>query len=113
MYKPLVFAAFGRLHSECSLILESLARCAARRRGLRDHRLILSQTHASIAVILVRRAVHMVRHRLPSVHEEDVDLMIGPSATIVDAYNDLGTCRRVIAIADGLAEVADGLADAL
>ena len=75
------------------------------KRWFRDHHLMLSRTHISIAVALVCRAVPMVCHCPPSVHEEDVDL--------IDAYDDPGTGRRVIALADGFVEAADCLADAL
>ena len=51
----------GRVHPEAQKILSDMATMAARRRGLRDFRLVLRRTQAAVGVQLVRRAVAMLR----------------------------------------------------
>ena len=61
VYRPLVWSAFGREHPDTSATLEALARAAARKKGLRDHRLLLRRTRTAIGVQLACRAVRMTR----------------------------------------------------
>ena len=79
-YCPMVWSAWGRAHPEAARILETLARQAARRRGLRDHRLLLRRVRASIGVQLMRRAVGMVRGCMPYADHAEVQLLLGDPA---------------------------------
>jgi hypothetical protein len=80
VYKPLVWSAFGRAHPETTVVLEALAKQAARRRGLRDHRLVLRRARAAIGVKLVQRAVRMVRACLTEAADEDLNGLFGHGA---------------------------------
>lgn len=71
VYKPLVWSAFGREHPETSIVMETLARQAARRCGLRDHRLLLRRARAAVGAHLARRAVRMARACLNEGDAED------------------------------------------
>merc|ERR1712194_688011 len=64
-YMPMVWSAFGREDAATSAVLETLARAAARRRGLRDHEPLLRRTLTAIGVALVTHAVRMTRGCLP------------------------------------------------
>ena len=64
-YRPMVWSTWGREHPETTAMLVSLARTAARRVGLQDHRLLLRRTRAAVGVELMRRAVRMMRACLP------------------------------------------------
>ena len=77
VYVPLVWSAFGREHAEASAVLETLARAAARRRGLLDHCLLLRRTRRAIGVALVIRAVRMTKAVLR--REEDEEAPPRPS----------------------------------
>jgi len=56
-YHPMTTSAYGRCHPETDSVLEALARAAARRRGLRDHRSLLRRTRASIGAGVVRSCI--------------------------------------------------------
>ena len=69
LYRPLVWSTWGREHPETTSILQSLSRVAARRCGLRDHRLLLRRVRSAVSVEIMRRAVRMLHACLP--HERD------------------------------------------
>lgn len=105
-YRPMVWSAFGREHPQTSVTLETLARSAARRRGLRDHRLLLRRARAAIGVQLVCRAVRMTRACLETLPAE------GEGA---DLFSDGASrfCapeRRTVRIVDGDADAAGAAA---
>ena len=87
-YIPLVFSSYGRLHPVAAATLESIARRAARRRGLGDHKLLLRRALGRIGVAIWRRAVAMVRSCLPQPTVEEVALLFGPDATVEDVVED-------------------------
>ena len=64
-YQPLVWSSYGRAHVETLDTLQSLARAAARRRGIQDWRPLLQRTSAAISVELQRRLVGQIRRCLP------------------------------------------------
>ena len=76
-YAPLVLSAFGRAHPEAESVLHTLAVRAARRRGLRDHRLILRRARVAIGVAIWRRAAAMVHACLPKLAAEEEALLFG------------------------------------
>ena len=73
----MVFSTFGRARPEAQAALTALAVQAARRRGLRDHRLILRRVLAAIGVPLTRRCARMVWHCLPRLGCEEVQWLLG------------------------------------
>ena len=79
-YRPMVWSAFGREHPETSAMLEAMAVQAARRRGLRDHRLILRRTRCAIGVRLAARAARMLLCCTPGLAEEEVEALFGAGA---------------------------------
>ena len=46
-YMPLVFSCYGRVHPQAEATLDTIARVAARRRGLGDHHLLLRRAKGS------------------------------------------------------------------
>jgi len=76
-YVPLVFSSFGRLHPQAQSTLETVARTAARKRGLGDHRLLLRRATGRIGVAIWRRAAAMVKSCLPQLSAEEVALVHG------------------------------------
>ena len=64
-YRPLAFSAYGRFHAESVKWLDFSARAAARKRGIRDFRQILSRVYRNIAVAIQRRFVEQIRACLP------------------------------------------------
>lgn len=78
-YRPMVWSTWGRAHPESLLILENLAMQAARRRGLRDHRLLLRRVRSAIGVQLMRRAVRMLHACLPRLEAAEMQLLLGDS----------------------------------
>ena len=78
-YRPMVWSAFGRAHPETQAMLTSLAIQAARRRGLRDHSLLLRRVRGAIGVALARRAVRMVLSCLPHLDAAEGYLLLGAS----------------------------------
>ena len=62
---------------ETQAILSSLAVQAARRQGLRDHKLVLRRVQCAIGVALVRRAVRMLGARTPFLNEEEERALLG------------------------------------
>ena len=76
-YMPLTFSCYGRLHPQTETALDTIARVAARRRGLGDHRLLLRRAKARIGVAIWRRAAAMVRSCLPQLTSEETGLLLG------------------------------------
>ena len=58
-------------------MLEAMAVQVARRRGLRDHRLILRRTQCAIGVRLAARAARMLLCCTPGLAEEEVEALFG------------------------------------
>ena len=85
VYIPLVWSAFGREHADTSAVLETLARAAARRRGLADHRPLLRRARCAIGVALVCRAVRMTHAVLRRDEGEEAHLAAasGPEERLV------------------------------
>ena len=79
-YRPMVWSAFGREHPEISAMLEAMAVQAARRRGLRDHRVILRRARCAIGVRLATRAARMILCCAPGLAEEEVAALFGSGA---------------------------------
>ena len=75
LYRPLVWSTWGRMHPEAQVILKAMSVQAARRHGLRDHRLVLRRTCAAVGVQLMRRAVGMLRACIPSLHAAEEQLL--------------------------------------
>ena len=97
IYRPLIWSAWGRAHAETDAILEALARAAARRRGLRDHHQLLQRTRDAIGVMLVRRAVRMVRSCLASPEGDELN-------ALVRGRGPLATCSRTVKLVAGCAD---------
>ena len=76
-YLPMVWSAFGRAHPDAQVMLAAMAAQAARRRGLRDQRLILRRVCGAIGVALVRRSVHMVLACTPHLDAEEERVLFG------------------------------------
>ena len=76
-YRPLVFSWYGRVHPECQDILKTLARGAARRRGVRDYGTLLSRVHQNIGVEIWRRLALMVHACLPKLSDTEEQLLNG------------------------------------
>jgi len=76
-YRPLTFSAFGRVHPEAVALLTNVAKVAARRRGLGDHRLLLRRAMVKVGVQLARRVAAMVRACLPRLSDEEAGLLFG------------------------------------
>ena len=76
-YRPMVWSAFGRAHPDAQVMLAAMAAQAARRRGLRDQRLILRRVCGAIGVALVRRSVHMVLACTPHLDAEEERALFG------------------------------------
>ena len=79
-YLPLVFSCYGRVHADCAAALEHIARQAARRIGVTNHRPLLRRAHAGISVALMKRAASMARACLPKLSKESVQLAFGDTA---------------------------------
>ena len=60
-YAPTCFTAYGRWQPDALALFEGIARRAARRPGLDDHRLALRRLHTRVGVELICRAVTIVR----------------------------------------------------
>ena len=60
--------------------LEHIARQAARRIGVTNHRPLLRRAHAGISVALMKRAASMARACLPKLSKESVQLAFGDTA---------------------------------
>ena len=80
IYKPMIWSTWGRAHPETQVMLESMAIIAARRRRLRDHRLILRRVKCAIGVQLARRAARMMFSCLPQLSDEEVSTLFGGCA---------------------------------
>ena len=63
-YIPAVYSTYGREHPATSRVLETMARTAARKHGLRDYREILRAARANIGVALATRHAKMIRATL-------------------------------------------------
>ena len=70
-YQPLVWSAFGRPHSQTTLVLNRLAQKGARRQGLVSSEQLLRRAKARIGVEIWRRAARMVMACLPGAEEEE------------------------------------------
>ena len=72
--------------------LDTIARVAARRRGLGDHRLLLRRAKGRIGVAIWRRAAAMIRSCLPQLTAEEAGLLFGEwsdgSASELDSEDD-------------------------
>lgn len=79
-YVPLVFSAYGRMHPEAEVILNTLAMRAARRRGIMNHRAILRRVRANIGVSIWKRAANMVMACLPRLSPEEERLLGGEAS---------------------------------
>ena len=80
----LVFSVYGRAHIDAIIILEYLATRTARRRGLRDHRLILKRVRRSIGVAIWTRAASMVTACLPPLTSDAEALAFGARDLVDD-----------------------------
>ena len=76
-YRPLVWSAWGRAHPETSAMLAAVAVQAARRRGLRDHRLLLRRSRGNVGVLLMRRAARMLHACVPRRLEDEEEALDG------------------------------------
>ena len=102
-YRPMIWSTWGRSHPETQLILLSLAKHAARRRGLRDHHLLLRRTYANIGVQLMKRAVRMLHACMPNFSEIEERLLFDNSEEapphsenrIVTLANGEACCRML------------------
>ena len=74
---PLTFSCYGRLHPQTEVALDTIARVAARRRGLGNHRLLLRRARGRIGVAIWRRAAAMIRSCLPQPADEEIGLLCG------------------------------------
>ena len=68
-YEPMVWSAYGRPHPNAKLILQKLAKKAARRRGMINFKPLYRRTAAKITVEIWRRAARMVMACLPNAEE--------------------------------------------
>jgi hypothetical protein len=59
-YKPMIFSAWGRPHSEASVLIRRLAERAARRRGMTSGKAIYDDTCAKIGLELQARLAAMI-----------------------------------------------------
>lgn len=76
-YEPVTFSAFGRVHPDAVAPITNMAKNAARRRGLGNHKLILRRAMARVGVEIWRRAASMVEACLPQPSPEEMDLLFG------------------------------------
>ena len=60
IYRPVIWSCYGREHEETSIVLEQLARRAARRFGHADHKWFLAKSRVDVGVALARRSAQMV-----------------------------------------------------
>ena len=74
----------------------TLARAAARRRGLADYRPLLRRAHANIGVQLWRRAAAMVKACLPDLPLEEQRLLLGADPAEWDHDRDGARAARGI-----------------
>ena len=64
-YRPLVWSCWGREHPDTTAALTQLARQAARRRGLPDHKQLLRKARSQICAAIARRAAGMLQACMP------------------------------------------------
>ena len=60
IYRPLIWSCYGREHADTTAVITAIARRAARRQGLADHRRLLTRFRAAVGVALARRSARMV-----------------------------------------------------
>ena len=60
-YRPITFSCWGREHPDTTVVLESIARRAARRCGISGWRTLLRRLRGDIGAALARRAAAMLR----------------------------------------------------
>ena len=68
VYRPLIWSRYGREHADTTAAITAIARRAARRQGLADHRRLLGRFRAAVGVALARcsaRMVHACSRRPP------------------------------------------------
>ena len=78
-YRPLIWSTWGRMHPGTLQALTNLAMQATRRRGLRDHRLLLRHVRAAIGMQLMRRVVRMLHSCMPHLEDAEAQLLLGSS----------------------------------
>ena len=90
VYKPMMFSAYGRVHSEAAALLLTMARGAARRHGLQSHRQILRRAKARIGTEFWKVAAAMVRACMPAPTEAEITLILGdePDAELPETRQD-------------------------
>ena len=106
-YRPMVWSAWGRAHPETVVMLDAMARQAARRRGLRDHRFILRRTNAAVGAQIMRRAVRMCLACVPHLEEAESHLFLNapdesvmaPQRRIISLVGDDADCRHAECVA--------------
>ena len=76
-YRPLVFSCYGRVHPEAISIFETLARTAARKHGVIDHKGLLARLYRNISVEIWRRAALMVYDCMPKLQDDERDFLSG------------------------------------
>ena len=64
-YKPVVWSCWGREHPDTTAALTQLARRAARRQGVRDHKNLLRRARAQIGAAFARHLSALLRTCLP------------------------------------------------
>ena len=76
-YRPLVFSCYGRVHPEAVAIFETLARSAARKHGVIDHKGLLARLYRNIGVEIWKRAASMVYDCMPKLQDDECELLSG------------------------------------
>ena len=107
VYKPLVWSAWGRPHIETQVMLESMAKIVARRKGLQDYRLVLRRVQCAISVQLARRAVRMLFGCIPRLEAEEMQTLLGEADTKSQLCSSLHSPgNRAVVLVDGDAHVS-------
>lgn len=76
-YVPIVVSCYGRLHPDSEVALERIARQAARRLGVVDHRPLLRRARAGLAISIWRRAAARANACLQPLSRESLRLLFG------------------------------------
>ena len=85
----MVWSSWGRAHLETQDTLQSLARAAARRRGLPDWRPLQQRARAAVSVELQRRLVAQLHRCLPQEDDEGPSEAESPPRTRVPEDEEL------------------------
>ena len=80
-FATIVLSCYGRLHPEAAVVLDRLALQAGRRQGAANYRALLRRTKAALSVSVVTRQVAMARACLPTLGDEELQLLYGEAAT--------------------------------